>query len=123
MICAEAVDSGMHTLVMEVSSQAYLRNRVYGLHYDVGVFLNISDHIGRNEHPTFENYLHCKLQLLVNSEVCVINAETDHFEEIYQANTGNHGSRKIYLYKNQLLNLRKKFRLILLFIMTAMIYK
>jgi len=96
----EAVDSGMHTLVMEVSSQAYLRNRVYGLHYDVGVFLNISpDHIGRNEHPTFENYLHCKLQLLVNSEVCVINAETDHFEEIYQAARATTDPEKIYLYK------------------------
>ncbi|KRN53868.1 UDP-N-acetylmuramoylalanyl-D-glutamate--2,6-diaminopimelate ligase [Pediococcus damnosus] len=96
----EAVDSGMHTLVMEVSSQAYLRNRVYGLHYDVGVFLNISpDHIGRNEHPNFANYLHCKLQLLVNSDICVINAETDHLEEIYQAARATTDPEKIYLYK------------------------
>ena len=37
---------------MEVSSQAYLVKRVYGLTFDVGVFLNISpDHIGPIEHP------------------------------------------------------------------------
>ena len=72
----EAVDNGMTHLVMEVSSQAYLRNRVFGLTYDVGFFLNITpDHIGVNEHPNFANYLHCKLQLLANSRKCVINAE------------------------------------------------
>jgi UDP-N-acetylmuramyl-tripeptide synthetase len=96
----EAVNNGMHSLVMEVSSQAYLRNRVYGLHYDVGVFLNITpDHIGRNEHPTFENYLHCKMQLMVNSDVCVINAQTAHLEEIYQAARATTDPEKIYLFK------------------------
>ncbi|HAJ54471.1 MAG TPA: UDP-N-acetylmuramoyl-L-alanyl-D-glutamate--2,6-diaminopimelate ligase, partial [Lactobacillus sp.] len=41
----EAVENGMTHLVMEVSSQAYLRNRVFGLTYDVGFFLNITpDH-------------------------------------------------------------------------------
>ena len=49
---AEAVANGMTHLIMEVSSQAYLTKRVYGLTFDVGVFLNISpDHIGPIEHP------------------------------------------------------------------------
>ncbi|WP_412988311.1 UDP-N-acetylmuramoyl-L-alanyl-D-glutamate--2,6-diaminopimelate ligase [Pediococcus siamensis] len=96
----EAVNNGMHSLVMEVSSQSYLRNRVYGLHFDVGVFLNITpDHIGRNEHPTFENYLHCKLQLLVNSRTCIINAQTDHLEEVYQAARATTKPENIYLFK------------------------
>ena len=38
----EAVDNGMRYLVMEVSSQAYKVNRVYGLTFDIGAFLNIS---------------------------------------------------------------------------------
>ena len=47
-----AVDNGMTHMVMEVSSQAYKKNRVFGLTYDLGFFLNISpDHIGPNEHP------------------------------------------------------------------------
>ena len=35
---AQAVKNGRTHLVMEVSSQAYLVHRVYGLTFDVGVF-------------------------------------------------------------------------------------
>ncbi|MCH4171270.1 MAG: UDP-N-acetylmuramoyl-L-alanyl-D-glutamate--2,6-diaminopimelate ligase [Lactobacillus sp.] len=95
----QAVDNGMTHLIMEVSSQAYLRNRVFGLTYDVGFFLNISpDHIGPNEHPNFDNYLHCKLQLLINSRKCVINAQTDHFDEVYGAAKATTNPDSIYLF-------------------------
>jgi UDP-N-acetylmuramoyl-L-alanyl-D-glutamate-L-lysine ligase len=64
---------------MEVSSQAYLVQRVYGLQFDAGVFLNISpDHIGPIEHPTFEDYFYHKRLLLENSDFVVINNEMDH---------------------------------------------
>ncbi len=97
-----AVDNGMTHLVMEVSSQAYKKNRVFGLTYDLGFFLNITpDHIGPNEHPNFADYLHCKLQLLVNSRKCIINAETDHFSEIYAAATTTTNPDSIYLFANQ----------------------
>ncbi|TWS94671.1 UDP-N-acetylmuramoyl-L-alanyl-D-glutamate--L-lysine ligase [Streptococcus sp. sy018] len=80
---AEAVQNGMTHLVMEVSSQAYLVKRVYGLIFDVGVFLNISpDHIGPIEHPTFEDYFYHKRQLLANSRAVVINSQMMHFELI-----------------------------------------
>ncbi|SSA27875.1 UDP-N-acetylmuramoyl-L-alanyl-D-glutamate--2,6-diaminopimelate ligase [Lacticaseibacillus rhamnosus] len=95
----EAVENGMTHLVMEVSSQAYLRNRVFGLTYDVGFFLNITpDHIGPNEHPTFANYLHNKLQLLVNARKVVINAETEHFDQVYAAATTTTYPESIYLF-------------------------
>lgn len=75
----EAVDNGMTHLVMEVSSQAYKTNRVYGLTFDVGVFLNISpDHIGPIEHPTFDDYLYCKTRLFENSRHIVLNRESDY---------------------------------------------
>ncbi|MBW1605724.1 UDP-N-acetylmuramoyl-L-alanyl-D-glutamate--2,6-diaminopimelate ligase [Lactobacillus sp. Sy-1] len=97
-----AVDNGMTHLVMEVSSQAYKKNRVYGLHFDVGIFLNISpDHIGANEHPTFADYLHCKEQLLVNSTVCIINAETDHLTDVYQTAKATSQPEAIYLFARQ----------------------
>jgi UDP-N-acetylmuramoyl-L-alanyl-D-glutamate-L-lysine ligase len=76
----EAIKNGMTHLVMEVSSQAYKLDRVYGLNVDVGVFLNISpDHIGPLEHPNFEDYFYCKRQLLHHSEAIVLNHETDYF--------------------------------------------
>ncbi|MGT2750758.1 UDP-N-acetylmuramoyl-L-alanyl-D-glutamate--L-lysine ligase [Streptococcus orisasini] len=77
---AQAVDNGMTHLIMEVSSQAYLVKRVYGLTFDVGVFLNISpDHIGPIEHPTFEDYFYHKRLLLKNSRYAVVNSQMDHF--------------------------------------------
>lgn len=78
---AEAVANGMTHLVMEVSSQAYKTQRVYGLTLDVGIFLNISpDHISPIEHPTFDDYFYCKRQLILNSKTVVLNHESDYFE-------------------------------------------
>ena len=77
---AQAVDNGRTHLIMEVSSQAYLVKRVYGLTFDVGVFLNISpDHIGPIEHPTFEDYFYHKRLLMKNSRAVIINSDMDHF--------------------------------------------
>ncbi|MBD5068883.1 MAG: UDP-N-acetylmuramoyl-L-alanyl-D-glutamate--2,6-diaminopimelate ligase [Lactobacillus sp.] len=95
----QAVNNGMNHLVMEVSSQAYKKSRVYGLKYDIGIFLNISpDHIGRNEHPNFADYLFCKEQLLLNSKTCVINAETTHLLDVYQTAKASVGAENVYLY-------------------------
>lgn len=94
-----AVDNGMNHLVMEVSSQSYLKNRVYGLKFDVGIFLNISpDHIGRNEHPTFANYLYCKEQLLVNAKVCIINREIEVFDQLFQVAKATTDPDKIFVF-------------------------
>lgn len=77
---AQAVSNGRTHLIMEVSSQAFLVKRVYGLTFDVGVFLNISpDHIGPIEHPTFEDYFYHKRLLMENSKAVVVNAGMDHF--------------------------------------------
>lgn len=97
-----AVTNGLDHLIMEVSSQAYKKQRVYNLKYDVGVFLNISrDHIGKNEHPNFEDYFFCKKQLLVNSRQCVINADTDYLADVYAAANATSRPEAIYLYQKQ----------------------
>lgn len=77
----QAVTNGMSHLIMEVSSQAYKTSRVYGLNFDVGVFLNISpDHIGAIEHPDFDDYFYCKRQLLRHSNQLILNRDSDYFE-------------------------------------------
>ncbi|GMA69174.1 UDP-N-acetylmuramyl-tripeptide synthetase [Leuconostoc litchii] len=97
----QVVDNGMTHLVMEVSSQAYLKNRVYGLRYNVGAFLNISpDHIGPNEHPNFEDYLAHKLMLFDHSDEVIINTETDHYDQIYTYAKQTHGN--VYTYDRQM---------------------
>lgn len=80
---AKAVENNRTHLVMEVSSQAYLVKRVYGLTFDVGVFLNISpDHIGPIEHPTFEDYFYHKRLLMDNSRAVIVNSGMEHFEAV-----------------------------------------
>lgn len=81
----EAVDNGMTHLVMEVSSQAYLVDRVYGLTFDIGVFLNISpDHVGPIEHPSFEDYFYHKRLLMENSRAVIVNSDMNHFNLVRQ---------------------------------------
>lgn len=78
---AIAVKNKMTHFVMEVSSQAYKTNRVYGLFFDVGVFLNITpDHISPIEHPTFDDYFYCKRQLITHSKTMILNRDSDYFQ-------------------------------------------
>lgn len=91
----EAVSDGMRYLVMEVSSQAYKVDRVYGLTFDVGAFLNISpDHISPIEHPTFEDYFYCKRRMAANSHALVLGADTLHASLIRQEAEA-HGARVV----------------------------
>lgn len=86
---AQCVKNGRSHLIMEVSSQAYLVNRVYGLTFDVGVFLNISpDHIGPIEHPNFEDYFFHKRLLMANSRAVVINKGMDYFDLVAEQVAG-----------------------------------
>lgn len=86
---AEAVANGCTHLIMEVSSQAYLMKRVYGLTFDVGVFLNISpDHIGPIEHPNFEDYFYHKRLLMDNSKAVILNSGMEHFQLVKEQITG-----------------------------------
>ncbi|MFK4568481.1 UDP-N-acetylmuramoyl-L-alanyl-D-glutamate--L-lysine ligase [Enterococcus sp. UD-01] len=78
---AEAAANQMTHFIMEVSSQAYKTNRVYGLFFDVGIFLNITpDHISPIEHPTFDDYFYCKRQLIAHSKTMIFNRNSDHFQ-------------------------------------------
>ncbi len=80
----EAKQNNCKYLTMEVSSQGYKKDRVYGVEFKNGIFLNIGeDHISAREHPNFEDYLHCKIQLVKNSKRVIINKNTDYFNVIY----------------------------------------
>lgn len=84
------VDNDVHYATMEVTSQSYKMDRVYGLNFDVGIFLNISpEHISPIEHESFEEYLECKLQLMKNSKTAIISAETQEFETVEKTARAN----------------------------------
>ncbi len=62
---------GIDTVLLEVSSQAIMQDRIYGLRFETCVFTNLfRDHIGGHEHPTFEHYRDTKKQLFTR---CMTN--------------------------------------------------
>lgn len=70
---------GIDTVVLEVSSQAVLKSRIEALTFDYGVWLNLQegDHVGPNEHASFEEYMQCKADLLAKSRVRFLNLDDD----------------------------------------------
>lgn len=94
---ADTLSHGIGHLTMEVSSQAYKQQRVYGVPFTAGLFLNLSeDHIGPLEHEDFEDYFNCKLQLMKNCRLAVICRSTDRFEEVYAAAKAH--ARRVLVY-------------------------
>ncbi len=85
---AEMVEAGCDSVVMEVSSQALMMDRVAGITFDFGIFTNIgTDHIGPNEHSSFEEYLECKKRLLRQCRIGIVNRDDHRYEQIVEGHT------------------------------------
>jgi len=73
-IFAEMAEEKIDFCVMEVSSHALELDRVYGCHYAVGAFTNLTqDHL--DFHKTMQNYADAKYKLMEMSDVAIINAD------------------------------------------------
>lgn len=87
---ARMVEEGLDTVVMEVSSQALMLHRTQGFVFDYGIFTNLEpDHIGPNEHESFEDYLACKRLLFRQCKVGIVNGDDSHVEELVKGYTCN----------------------------------
>lgn len=76
------VEAGCTHMVMEVSSQAVKMHRTDGILFDYGMFTNITpDHIGPDEHETFEEYLHCKSMIFKQSRTGIANQDDELVEK------------------------------------------
>ncbi len=79
---------GITICVMEVSSQGLMLHRVDGMTFEIGIFTNISpDHIGPNEHTSFEEYLHCKSLLFQKCRKGILNIDDPHMNDILKDHT------------------------------------
>ena len=77
------VDCGIEVCVMEVSSQGLMMHRVDGFTFELGIFTNISpDHIGPNEHASFEEYMECKGLLFKKCRHAIVNADDEHYKDV-----------------------------------------
>ena len=85
---AKMVEAGLDTVVMEVSSQALMQHRTQGFVFDYGIFTNLEpDHIGPNEHESFEQYMACKGLLFKQCKIGIVNGDDVHVEQVTQGHT------------------------------------
>lgn len=81
-------DAGCDTVVMEVSSQGLMLHRTQGFLFDIGIFTNIEpDHIGPNEHASFEEYMSCKGLLFKQCRIGIVNKDDRHWETVTKGHT------------------------------------
>ncbi len=85
---AQMVEAGCDAVVMEVSSQGLMMHRTQGFTFDLGIFTNLEpDHIGPNEHSSFEEYMACKGLLFKQCKVGIVNADDKHVKELLEGHT------------------------------------
>ncbi len=82
------VDAGCKAVVMEVSSQGLMLDRTAGIMFDIGVFTNLEpDHIGPNEHSSFEQYLSCKAMLFKQCRIGIVNGDDVHTDKVLEGSS------------------------------------
>ena len=85
---AEMLKAGCQVCVMEVSSQGLMMHRTAGIPFELGIFTNLApDHIGPNEHASFEEYAQCKGMLFKQCKVGIANADDENFEMVMKDHT------------------------------------
>ena len=78
---AQMVEAGCQVCVMEVSSQGLMMHRTAGIPFEIGIFTNLApDHIGPNEHASFEEYAACKGMLFRQCRIGIANMDDEHFD-------------------------------------------
>lgn len=82
------VEAGCQCVVMEVSSQGLMMHRTAGFTFEIGIFTNIEpDHIGPNEHASFEEYMACKGLLFKQCKTGIVNIDDEHCEKVIEGHT------------------------------------
>ena len=84
------LEAGCKYLSLETSSEAFYRERLKDITFQVGILTNVTqDHL--NVHETLENYIECKKQLFQQVDkhgFCILNIDDPHFVEFNKAAQG-----------------------------------
>lgn len=85
---ANMVEAGLDSVVMEVSSQGLMLDRVAGTTFHYGIFTNLSeDHIGPNEHKSFDEYKGWKAKLFTLCKTGIFNMDDAYYEDMLKEHT------------------------------------
>ena len=84
----ELYDAGCSYVVMEASSEGFLRGRLDDLYFDAGGYTNITwEHI--NIHGSFENYVKCKLKCASQTTGKFVVNYNDEFHNLFSEKAKN----------------------------------
>lgn len=87
----EAKENDIEYVVMEVSSHALDKNRVYGLDFDEVAFTNLTqDHL--DYHKTIDNYIEAKKKLFYktrNNKIAILNGDDKYFDRFINNENNN----------------------------------
>lgn len=105
----EMLDNGVRYLVMEVSSQSLKLKRWSNVIFDYAVFTNLSlDHVGEDEHDSFDDYMYCKSLLFKQCRLGIFNIDSEYYEymskhcsgEVYTFGYSDNASYRLVSTKN-----------------------
>ena len=86
----EMLDNGVKYLVMEISSQSLKLKRWSNVIFDYAVFTNLSlDHVGKDEHDSFEEYKYCKSLLFKQCKTGIFNIDSEYASEMIESCVGD----------------------------------
>ena len=79
----QMADAGCKACAVEVSSLGLKAHRVDGTTFKIGIFTNLyPDHIGTNEHESFEEYAYWKKQLFPLCENAIVNLDDEYSNQM-----------------------------------------
>ena len=82
-LLSRARDAGVKTVILEASSHALAQKRLSGLHFDCGIFTNLSeDHL--DYHPTLQDYYHAKRTLFDHCGHAVVNTDDPYGKLLFE---------------------------------------
>lgn len=86
----QMLEEGIQIVVMEVASQGLKLYRTQGFTFELGIFTNLEpDHIGPNEHESFEEYAECKGRLFKQCRLGIVNADDKNLLKVITGHTCN----------------------------------
>ena len=85
----QMADAGCKACAIEVSSLGLKAHRVDGTAFKIGIFTNLyPDHIGTNEHASFEEYAYWKKQLFPMCETAIVNLDDEYSAKMLEGFNG-----------------------------------
>lgn len=85
----QMADAGCKACAVEVSSLGLKAHRVDGTTFKIGIFTNLyPDHIGTNEHESFEEYAYWKKQLFPLCENAIVNLDDEYSNQMLEGFKG-----------------------------------